>query len=118
MRALSVFVIALVVSFTVPAFAVETVLDAPAGTDASAAMHNAAGIKAYNSGDYGSAEKHFKEAAAASHNLAEAHFNLAIALHSQGRHIEATEHFRHALKFGASNPLIKHSKLLQHHINK
>ncbi len=118
MRALSAFVMALVVALAVPAFAAETVLNTPAGADKTAAMHNDAGIKAYNSGDFGSAETHFKEAAAASHDLAEAHFNLAVALHSQAKHTEATKHFRHALDLGENNPLIKNSKLLHHHLNK
>ncbi|MFQ5432799.1 MAG: tetratricopeptide repeat protein [Nitrospinota bacterium] len=98
----------------VPA-AAESVLDAPAGADKAAAMHNSAGVAAYKAGNWSEAASHFKEAVAIDKKLAEAHYNLALSLHKMGRHGEASGHFQHALKYGKNNKGITESKTLKAH---
>ncbi len=96
--------------------AAQSVLDAPAGANKEAAMHNAAGVKEYNDGDWNSAAAHFREAVAIDKKLAEAHYNLAITLHKMGKHGEASGHFGHALKYGKDNKAISESKILKGHL--
>lgn len=91
-------------------------LQAPAGSAGGAA--NAEGMKHYVQGHWGVAEKHFREAVAADEQLAEAHYNLALALDSQERHKEATEEFDRALKLAPDNPSIAESGILKGHLKK
>jgi Flp pilus assembly protein TadD len=100
--------------FVQPAFA-ESVLDAPAGANKSAAMHNGAGVNSYNDGDWNSAAEHFREAVAIDKKMAEAHFNLGMTLDKLGKHGEASGHFQHALKLGKDNKAITDSKKLKAH---
>lgn len=89
-------------------------LEAPAG--AAGAAHNAEGIKHYKMKMWEKAELHFSEAAKENSMLAEAHYNLALALDKQGRHREATKHFAGAHKLGKDNPEIANSKILKKHL--
>jgi Flp pilus assembly protein TadD len=91
-------------------------LSAPAGSAGEAA--NAEGIKHYDREHWDVAEKHFREAVAADEKLAEAHYNLALALDSQDRHKEATEEFDRALKLAPDNASIAESGILKGHLKK
>ncbi len=78
--------------------------------------HNAEGIKHYNKGHWDKAEQHFREAVKADNDLAEAHYNLALALDKLGQHREAADHFGQALKLAPDNPAIADSKILKDHL--
>jgi len=89
-------------------------LASPAG--AKDEGHNAEGIKHYNKGDWGKAEEHFREAVKTDPKLAEAHYNLALALDKLKRHGPATKFFASALKLAPNNSDIAGSKILKAHL--
>ena len=95
-------------------YAGETFLSGP--SDSSGHGHNEEGIKHAGKGHWDIAEGHFREAVAADKNLAEAHYNLALALHNQKKHGDAMSHFKHALDLAPKNPKIAGSSLLQNHL--
>lgn len=101
--------------FVLPASAAG-VLDAPAGTDKGAAMHNGAGVAAFKAGDFAGAAGHFNTAVSIDKKFAVGHYNLAMSLHKMGKHGEASGHFGHALKYGKKNPEIRDSKVLKGHL--
>lgn len=109
----SVVFMALTVSSTLAA---DKALAAPSGSPGKA--HNAEGIKHYDMGHWDVAGKHFGEAIMADKKLAEAHYNLALALHNQALHGDATPHFREALKLASDNPSIAGSPILINHLKK
>lgn len=87
-----------------------------ASGDSSAAMHNAEGVKHYNKEHWDVAAEHFQEAVAADGNLAEAHYNLALALDKLGKHKDAVTHFKKALDLAPDNPKIAESEILKKHL--
>ena len=91
-------------------------LSAPAGSAGAAA--NAEGIEHFAQGHWDVAEKHFREAVAADDKLAEAHYNLALALDNQDRHKEATTEFDRALQLAPDNPSIADSGILKAHLKR
>jgi tetratricopeptide (TPR) repeat protein len=68
-------------------------LSAPPGSSAGAAQHNSEGIANYEMGHWSVARDHFMSAIEADPNLAEAHFNLGLALNKLNLQSEATIHF-------------------------
>jgi|TARA_B100000315_G_scaffold258073_1_gene308984 tetratricopeptide (TPR) repeat protein len=96
--------------------AVEKALAAPSGS--AGAEKNAEGISHYNQGHWDVAEKYFMEAVKADPKLAVAHYNLALSLHNQNNHGDATKHFSHALKLAPKNPAIANSGSLKGHLKK
>ncbi len=80
------------------------------------AKENSQGVEHYKEGHWDVAEKHFREAIAANSKLAEAHYNLALALDKLGNHGDATNHFKTALDLGPDNPKIKDSQILKDHL--
>ncbi len=80
------------------------------------AAENNEGVGHYKEGHWKTSAKHFREAIAASPQLAEAHYNLALALDRLGDHGGATEHFGEALKLAPDNPKINDSKILKEHL--
>jgi Flp pilus assembly protein TadD len=80
------------------------------------AAENNEGVGHYKEGHWKTSAKHFREAIAAGPQLAEAHYNLALALDRLGDHGGATEHFREALRLAPENPKIKDSKILKEHL--
>lgn len=91
-------------------------LECPKGAKAEACTHNMEGIKHFNhshEGHWEEAAKHFAEAAKADPNFAEAHYNLALTLRNQGKHAEATEHFKTAAKLAPKNEKIQKSVILK-----
>lgn len=86
-----------------------------AGSNAPAAHHNAEGIAEYDRGQWGMARYHFGTAILHDRTLAEAHFNLALALHKLDLHSEATTHFKKAAELAPSNSAITQSRAYKKH---
>jgi tetratricopeptide (TPR) repeat protein len=80
------------------------------------AAENNEGVGHYKEGHWKTSAKHFREAIAAGPKLAEAHYNLALALDRLGDHGGATQHFGEALNLAPDNPKIKDSKILKEHL--
>lgn len=93
---------------------VEGALMAPEG--AAGAAENAEGIEHFKQGHWDVAQEHFNKAIAANADLAEGHYNLALALDKLGEHADATTHFKKALELAPEDPRIKDSGILQAHI--
>jgi Tfp pilus assembly protein PilF len=74
----------------------ETAVMAPASSAGRA--DNDEGVGHYRQGHWDVAEGHFRKSLKADANLAEAHFNLALALDKMGKHDEATASFKKALE--------------------
>lgn len=83
--------------------------------NATAAQHNAEGIAHYNMGHWSVARNHFASAIKADPNLAECHFNLALALDKLDLHSEATTHFKKAAELVLDNRAITQSSAYQAH---
>ncbi len=73
------------------------------GSNATAAQHNLKGSVHYKMGHWSAAKDHFVSAIEADPNLAESHFNLALALDKLDRHSEATTHFKKAAELAPDN---------------
>jgi tetratricopeptide (TPR) repeat protein len=58
----------------------------------------------------------FRDAIAMSSNLAEAHFNLGLALDQMGNHQEAAEQFKTAKELAPNNPKIAENEILKKHL--
>ena len=89
-------------------------LMAPQGS--AGAAENDEGVKHFELGHWDVAKEHFNKALAANAKLAEAHYNLALALDKMGEHGEATNHFKMALDLAPEDPRIKDSGILNAHI--
>ena len=92
----------------------EGALTAPEGV--AGAAENAEGINHFQQGHWDVAQEHFNKALAANANLAEGHYNLALALDKLGDHGEATNHFKMALDLAQEDPRIKDSGILKAHL--
>jgi tetratricopeptide (TPR) repeat protein len=84
-------------------------LPAPPGSDATAAQHNSNGIVHYEMEHWSIAKDHFASAVEADPNLAEAHFNLGLALDKLNLQSEATAHFKKAADLAPANNAIARS---------
>ena len=92
-------------------------LMSPAGmTNTSAAAKNNEGVDHLVQGHYGISETFFRDAIAAKHNFAEAHFNLGVALDGMDKHEDAKAAFQLAREFGADNPKIADNEILKKHL--
>ena len=80
------------------------------------AAENSEGVAHFKEGHWDVAEKHFHAAIAANENLAEAHYNLALALDKLGNHGDATAHFGKALELAPDNVKISESDILKKHL--
>ena len=97
-----------------PAVASPMALVAVEGSPGKA--ENDEGIAHYNQEHWDVAAQHFQNAIKSDQNLAEAHYNLALALDKLGSHGEAKEHFKKALELAPENPDIRDSKILKAHV--
>ncbi len=91
----------------------ETALTAPTGSPGR--TENEEGVDHYQQGHWDVAEVHFQKSLQADPGLAEAHFNLALALDKLGKHGDATQHFKKAAELAPENPKIAESKILKAH---
>ena len=87
-----------------------------AGVDPAAAKHNAEGIEQYNMGRWDAAQTHFEAAIKADPGLAEAHYNLALALDKLGAYAEATDHFKKAGELAPGYSAITNSWAYRSHV--
>lgn len=92
-------------------------LTTTAGVDPVAAKHNAEGIEQYNMGNWDAAKTHFAASIKADPGLAEAHYNLALALDKLGAHAEATNHFKDAGELAPRNAAITNSSAYRSHVH-
>ncbi|MBX3330243.1 MAG: tetratricopeptide repeat protein [Nitrospira sp.] len=84
-------------------------LSAPPGSNATAAQHNSNGIVHYEMEHWSIAKDHFASAIEADPSLAEAHFNLGLALDKLNLQSEATTHFKKAAELAPANNAIVQS---------
>ena len=85
------------------------------GSNATAAQHNSEGIAHYNMGQWSVASDHFESAIKADPNLAECHFNLALALDKLELHSEATTNLKKAAELDPGNSAITQSSAYRNH---
>lgn len=91
-------------------------LPVPPGSNAMAAQHNAEGMAHYEMGHWSVARDHFASAIEADPNLAESHFNLALALDKLDLHVEAKKHFKKAAELAPGNRAITQSSAYRSHV--
>jgi tetratricopeptide (TPR) repeat protein len=89
-------------------------LPAPAGVSVPAAQHNEAGILAYDQSQWEQARQHFEAAITAAPSLAEAHFNLGMALYKLRAFKDGDQHFIEAANLAPGNKVIWNSPALKH----
>lgn len=94
--------------------AADTALMAPASSPGRA--DNDEGVSHYKQGHWDVAAEWSQKAIKADPNLAEAQYNLALALDKMGKHEEATTAFKKAVKLAPANPAIKDSAILKKHV--
>lgn len=92
----------------------ETAIMAPASS--AGRTDNDEGVGHYKQGHWDVSEGHFRKALKADANLAEAHFNLGLALDKMGKHEEATASFKKALELAPTKISIKDSSILKKHV--
>ncbi|HLZ33283.1 MAG TPA: tetratricopeptide repeat protein [Nitrospira sp.] len=97
-----------------PAAVADAAIMAPASSPGRA--DNDEGVSHYKQGHWDVAIEWFQKAVKADPNLAEAHYNLALALDKAGKHTEATAAFKKALELAPANPAIKDSPILKKHV--
>ena len=87
-------------------------LAVPAGANDTAAKHNQEGIQQFNQGRWDTARQHFEQAVADDPKLAQAHYNLGLALHKLGNKDESRAHFMDAANLAPGDPVIWNSPAL------
>ncbi len=92
----------------------ETAVMAPASSAGRADSDE--GVGHYRQGHWDVAEGHFRKAIKVDAKLAEAHFNLGLALDKMGKHDEATASFKKALELAPNKVAIKDSPILKKHV--
>lgn len=90
-------------------------LSAPVSSSGEAA--NTEGVIHAGQGHWNVAEGHFRKAVEVDPKLAEAHFNLGLALDKLDRHDEAKTAFEKAVELAPNNPMITESPVLKKHVS-
>jgi Tfp pilus assembly protein PilF len=83
-----------------------TILAAPTGTSAKAAPHMADGDRLFRANDWAGASQAYQAAVTQQPDLAEAHYNLAVALDRMGNKTEAKQHYVTAANLAPGNKVI------------
>ena len=89
-------------------------LSSPTGTITTAVQHNDAGILAYEQNQWPQARQHFEAAITAAPSLAEAHYNLGMALYKLRNFKEGDRHFVEAADLAPGHKIIWNSPALSH----
>src|SRR6266496_407619 len=92
----------------------DSALMSPAGS--AGRLDTDEGIGHYKQGHWDVSEGHFRKAIKADPNLAEAHYNLGLALDKMGKHDEATTEFKKAAQLAPTDLAIKDSAILKKHL--
>lgn len=104
----------------------EMTMDTPATTESAALTApvsssgkkaNAEGVTHAQQGHWDVAEGHFRKALEVDPKLAEAHFNLGLALDKLDRHDEAKAAFEKAVELAPNNSMITESPVLKKHMS-
>ncbi len=98
-----------------PAETEAAALTAPASSSGKKA--NAEGVTHAQEGHWDVAESHFRKAVEADPKLAEAHYNLGLALDKLEKHDEAKAAFGKALELAPDNTMITDSPVLKKHMS-
>ena len=96
-----------------PAAEMAAALKAPEGS--AGQVENKEGVTHAQAGHWGVAEGHFRKALEADPKLAEAQYNLGLALSKQDKHDEATTAFKKAAEMAPDNTMITESPILKEH---
>jgi Tfp pilus assembly protein PilF len=113
-KTVAVFAIVLTVGSGCQSSPTPKLLTAPSGVIAPAAQHNEEGILAYRQNQWAQAKQHFEAAITAAPSLAEAHYNLGMALYKLGALKEGDRHFIEAANLAPGNKVIWDSPVLKH----
>ena len=86
-------------------------LNAPGGSNPSAASAVQAGNQAFTAGQWVMAKQHYEKAIGVQKTLAEAHYNLALTLDRLGQRKQAEAHYTEAANFAPGHPVIWNSRI-------
>ena len=118
MHSTAVVVLALVIGLLVEggcqSASARKLLPAPTGVIAPAVQHHEEGILAYEQRQWAQARQHFEAAITAAPSLAEAHFNLGMALYKLRVCKDGDRHFIEAANLAPGNKVIWDSSALKH----
>ncbi|MDH4369867.1 MAG: tetratricopeptide repeat protein [Nitrospira sp.] len=95
--------------------ATETAATLKAPEDSAGRAENMEGVAHAQQGHWDVAEGYFRKALEADPKLAEAQFNLGLALSKQDKHDEATAAFKKAAEMAPDNTMITESPILKKH---
>lgn len=88
----------------------------PAPIDSLGRHENTEGIGHYHNREWDLAAHHFRRALLSDPRLAEAHFNLALALVQLGKHQDAAKEFTKAVELAPGNPQITEATILNDYL--
>jgi len=93
------------------------VLESPSGyPNKGAAMKNDEGVSHFKQEHWDTSAGQFREAITIDPKLAQAHFNLGLALDQMGQHSDAAEQFKMAKELAPDDPQISENPVLKKHL--